>query len=47
MKLNGKNSGTARKKIFLSEGIRTTLPKPKMPRTVFWKVHENKSLRTD
>lgn len=38
--LNKKNNGTARKKLFLSEGIRTTLPKPIMPKVVFWKVHE-------
>lgn len=33
-----------KRKIFIKEGIRTSLPKPKMPLILFWNVHESKNI---
>lgn len=35
MRIKKKSAGTKRKP-FIPEGVRTSLPKPKMPRAVFW-----------
>lgn len=32
-----------KRKIFIQEGIRTSLPKPKFPRVIFWKNKTNSS----
>lgn len=34
-----KKHDNRRKKLFIQEGIRTTLPKPKIPLVVFWNPH--------
>lgn len=35
---------STRKRMFIQEGIRTTLPKPRLPLVIFWNVHENKNI---
>jgi hypothetical protein len=42
-----KKHDNRRKRLFIKEGIRTTLPKPKIPKVVFWEVHENKNIRLE
>jgi hypothetical protein len=35
-----KSSKVKRKKIFIQDGIRMSLPKPKIPLIVLWAVHD-------
>jgi hypothetical protein len=42
-----KKHNGSKKRTFIKEGIRTTLPKPKFPKVVFWDVHENKNIRLE
>jgi len=35
-----KKKKSIRKKIFIQEGIRSSLPKPKIPLVIFWNVHK-------
>ena len=34
-----KKSSGARRKLFIPQGVRTSLPKPKFKRTVVWNTH--------
>lgn len=36
-----------KRKLIVQEGIRSSLPKPKIPRKVIWKVHDNKNIYFD
>lgn len=42
--LPSKKNEPKRKRIIIQEGIRASLPKPKMPRRMIWKVHDNKNI---